>query len=107
MGILRLDFLLAILAVAIATKVFLSRKKFPLPPGPKGLPVLGNLYDLPRSHGCLVYERWGREFSTVIIHLSLCAPNSHSVPRFGRDSSQASEHLRYYCQLHSSCFRAV
>lgn len=34
----------------------------PLPPGPKGLPFIGNVADMPREHEWKKYAEWGRQF---------------------------------------------
>jgi len=36
----------------------------PLPPGPKGLPVIGNLCDMPTSFDWQTYHKWSKEFGT-------------------------------------------
>ena len=45
---------------------WLSVKKLPLPPGPKPLPLIGNLLDMPRTHACTVFQKWGKEFGDVV-----------------------------------------
>lgn len=42
-----------------------KRPSLPLPPGPKKLPFLGNLFDFPASHEWLKYAEWSKQFSTV------------------------------------------
>ncbi|EIN05973.1 cytochrome P450 [Punctularia strigosozonata HHB-11173 SS5] len=37
----------------------------PLPPGPKGLPFIGNLFDLPKDHEWETFTRWGKEFGDL------------------------------------------
>lgn len=43
---------------------FLRKRKLaalgPLPPGPKGVPVLGNALDLPKTQEWLTYAKWGK-----------------------------------------------
>lgn len=38
--------------------------KLPLPPGPKGLPIIGNLFDVPSDKPWLVYDEWFRKYGT-------------------------------------------
>lgn len=33
-----------------------------LPPGPIGLPMIGNPLDIPKSREWVTYEKWGKEF---------------------------------------------
>ena len=39
------------------------------PPGPKPLPLLGNVLDMPTSREYETYTRWGKEFGDVV-HIS-------------------------------------
>ena len=45
-------------------------KGLPLPPGPKGYLLLGNLFDMPVDKAWLVYDAWrktyGKTFLTVV-----------------------------------------
>ncbi|KAF8902856.1 cytochrome P450 [Mucidula mucida] len=41
-------------------------KSYPRPPGPKGLPVLGNLLDMPTEKHWLKFTEWAQEFGDVV-----------------------------------------
>ena len=41
----------------------------PLPPGPKGYPLIGNLFDMPVHKPWIVYDEWSKTYGkTFIIH---------------------------------------
>ena len=35
-----------------------------VPPGPPGLPIVGNIFDIPKAYEWLAYEEWGRLYGT-------------------------------------------
>lgn len=49
------------------------RSNLPYPPGPKGLPLIGNVQDLPSERQWLTYTHWSRQYSTSDLQL-------HAVP---------------------------
>jgi len=40
-------------------------KGLPLPPGPKGLPIVGKLFDRPIEKPWLIYEEWSKVYGKV------------------------------------------
>ncbi|KAJ7688010.1 cytochrome P450 [Mycena rosella] len=47
-----------------------SRVKLPLPPGPRKLPLVGNLLDFPATFAWEKYMEWSRTYSSDILHLN-------------------------------------
>ncbi|KAK0236120.1 cytochrome P450 [Armillaria nabsnona] len=42
-----------------------NRRRLPLPPGPKGFPLIGNLWDVPVEYPWLTYARWTATYGDV------------------------------------------
>ena len=38
----------------------------PLPPGPKGYPLIGNLFDMPAQKSWVVYDEWGKIYGNPL-----------------------------------------
>lgn len=51
-----------------------SKSSLPLPPGPKKLPFIGNVLDLPTKDDWLTYHEWSLQYSAHILLFSLCEP---------------------------------
>ncbi|KAF8169134.1 cytochrome P450 [Mycena galopus ATCC 62051] len=43
-----------------------SRNSWKLPPGPKGWPLIGNIYDVPRVASWRAFQQWGKRYGNVI-----------------------------------------
>lgn len=53
------DAFFAIIALHLLRRLFFSKHTFPLPPGPPGLPIVGNIFDMPSDKDWLTYAKWG------------------------------------------------
>jgi hypothetical protein len=62
------DIFFAFLVLFILNNL-LRRRSQPasLPPGPKGLPLLGNILDMPSEKEWLTFARWGEQWGAFII----------------------------------------
>lgn len=49
--------------ILVALYIGLKSKRQKHPPGPRGLPLIGNLLDMPTSHEWVQYRKWSKEFS--------------------------------------------
>jgi hypothetical protein len=43
-----------------------GRRSLPLPPGPKPLPLIGNLLDIPQEKEWLTYRSWNEQYGDVV-----------------------------------------
>lgn len=63
--LLILDVFLAIIGVYLFKKIFSPPPTTPYPPGPKGLPLLGNALDMPTFQEWKTYAQWGNRWGTM------------------------------------------
>lgn len=55
-----------------------SKSKYPLPPGPKGSPIIGNLRQVPAERSDLQFAKWAKEYSELILDVTLAARHIRS-----------------------------
>ncbi|RXW20872.1 hypothetical protein EST38_g4984 [Candolleomyces aberdarensis] len=48
-----------------------STVKLPLPPGPSGLPLIGNALDIPAENFWLKYKEWSDQYGSDVIYLNI------------------------------------
>ena len=44
-----------------------NANRLPLPPGPKGYPLIGNLFDMPADKPWVVYDEWRKTYGKTFI----------------------------------------
>ncbi|KAJ3553129.1 hypothetical protein NM688_g3785 [Phlebia brevispora] len=93
---------LVFLAAAVLIISLRSHRRFRLPPGPKGVPFFGNVFDLPKSQEWLTYAEWSKQYGSDIIYLNFVGTpviviNSakHATELFGKRSAIYSDRSRF------------
>ncbi|KAI9445988.1 cytochrome P450 [Lactarius indigo] len=68
----RYDFILAVVigvsGLALLVLMRASRRRLPYPPGPKRLPLVGNLFSMPSREEWLTYRDWSEQLGSDVIH---------------------------------------
>ncbi|KAF8066524.1 cytochrome P450 [Lyophyllum atratum] len=54
-----------VLALYLVLRFRSSRRRLPLPPGPQGWPIIGNLSDMPRETTWLTFAEWGKTYGAI------------------------------------------
>ncbi len=61
-----LDIAIVLAGLAFILRVFRrNSRNAPCPPGPKGLPVIGNLFDMPTEREWLTFAKWGEKYGII------------------------------------------
>jgi len=56
-----------ILVLALIPLYWVSKRtRLPLPPGPKGWPLIGNLLDVPQANFVATYTDWARKYGWLL-----------------------------------------
>ena len=83
--------LLAALAVVTAAYIYARNpRKLPTPPGPRGLPIIGNALQLPREHPWLAFSEWSQTYGQCLLAMVACTSNGK-----GRRLCHVSSGFRY------------
>lgn len=73
-----LDLCLAGVGLYFVKKILWKGNTTPFPPGPKPLPILGNMLDMPSVKPWLVFSDWSNKFGTIVTtlrHLAMLLPS--------------------------------
>ncbi|KAJ7920193.1 cytochrome P450 [Mycena leptocephala] len=60
-----------VMSCVFLVRLISNRSRLPLPPGPKKLPLVGNLFDMPAGEEWETYQKWSHDFASDIIHLNI------------------------------------
>ncbi|TFY81394.1 hypothetical protein EWM64_g2621 [Hericium alpestre] len=67
--------LIGVGAVVVFAWLFSGGKKARTPPGPRPLPILGNMLSIPTTHPWKIYDKWCRDHNSDLMYLRLPGGN--------------------------------
>jgi hypothetical protein len=88
----RYDILLGSLTILFSLALFVAhagKKRLPYPPGPKRLPIVGNLFNMPSREEWVTYRKWSQEFGRTR-NVIVPRPPSTEVRQIPTSSMQMS-----------------
>lgn len=62
------DGICLVLVVVLSYRLIMSRTRS-LPPGPRGYPLIGNLFDMPATQEWLAFAQWGDKYGECNIDM--------------------------------------
>ena len=75
----------SLLCAVILKATFITHRRnpggLPLAPGPKGLPIIGNLLDMPLDKPWLIYNEWSKTYGKISLRLIFPTNNLIFVSR--------------------------
>lgn len=60
-----------LLGLAYFRRPVKNHSNLPHPPGPNGLPILGNAFDIPRDSAWLTYKKWSIDYGPFTFHCEM------------------------------------
>ena len=57
-----LDVVFVLAAIYVAKHFFAKKAGRPLPPGPYGIPIVGNVFDMPKTKEWETFAQWGEQY---------------------------------------------
>ncbi|KAL1702540.1 cytochrome P450 [Schizophyllum commune] len=72
------------------------RHRSPLPPGPKGWPIIGNLLDIPSTYEWEKYMEWARELRTDVLHIDAAGTSIIILDSYEACCDLLAQRAQYY-----------
>ncbi|KAG6330074.1 hypothetical protein ID866_9014, partial [Astraeus odoratus] len=80
-----------------------KKSKLPYPPGPRGLPIIGNIFDINLDEPHLAYVQWNKIYGEIVYYSILgqkfVVVNSEKVARALAEQRSAIYSDRHYCTI--------
>nr|AAS88584.1 PAH-inducible cytochrome P450 monooxygenase PC-PAH 6 [Phanerodontia chrysosporium] len=67
---------------------YAQRPRRRYPPGPKGIPILGNVFNIPLENSWISFDQWSRQYASDIVHVEALGKHVYVV-----NSARAAKEL--------------